>query len=281
MAFKDILVHVDDLQPSAARLRAAINLAKTLDARLTGLYVKATPYYPPSAEVHISSQVLGEQAEKLDRAAERAEESFAAATGSNGLKVEWRTVEGDLSDVLSVQARYHDLTVVGQGNLGDNVFFADREMPDRLILTSGRPVLVIPYVGDYETIGRNVMIAWDAGPPATRAVHDALPLLKAAKKVSVMVINPKKGAYRQIKGTGGLPGADIAAHLAHHGVNAEADHVTSDMNPGDILLSQAADKSIDLMVMGAYGHWRWRELVLGGVTVHMLSHMTVPMLMSH
>jgi len=168
MAFKDILVHVDDLQPSAARLRAAINLAKTLDARLTGLYVKATPYSPHFAEAQISLQVLGKQAEKLERAAERAEESFAAATGSNGLKAEWRTVEGDLSDVLSVQARYHDLAVVGQGNPGDNVFFGGREMPDRLILTSGRTVLVIPYVGDYETIGRNVMIAWDAGPPARR-----------------------------------------------------------------------------------------------------------------
>ena len=150
-------------------------------------------------------------------------------------------------------------------------------MPDNVILSCGRPVLVIPYVGDYETIGENIMIAWDASAMAARAVHDALPVLQAAKTVTVMVVIPKDGGPE----TGDLPGAAISAHLARHGISAEADHMQSDLDPGNMLLSRAADKSADLIVMGAYGHARWTEMMLGGVTKHLLAHMTVPTLMSH
>ena len=277
MPFKDILVHVDTLEPSAARLRSAINLAESSDARLTGLYILPKPYLPAYAEAQISADILEEQAKMAKQQAEDAERKFKEATANNGLQSEWRVEEGNTAEILSKQARYHDLAVVGQGNPESYIFVGDREMPDRMIMTSGRPALVIPYVGEYATIGKHVMIAWDAGPMPARAVHDALPLLPAAKDVTVMVINPKNG----VNGTGDLPGADISAHLAHHGVKAEADYVKTDKGTGDTLLSWVADKGADLIVMGAYGHARWAELVLGGVTDHMLKHMTVPVLMSH
>lgn len=277
MPFKDILVHVDTLEPSAARLRSAINLTESLDARLTGLYILSKPYLSAYAEAQISAEILEEQAEKAQQRAEEAEKKFKQATARNGLQSEWRVEEGNAAEILSEQARYHDLTVVGQAHSDSFIFVGDREMPDRMIMTSGRPALVIPHVGEYPTIGKHVMIAWDAGPMAARAVHDALPLLPAAKDVTVMVVNPKNGSG----GTGDLPGADISAHLARHGVKAEADHVKTDMGTGDMLLSRAADKGTDLIVMGAYGHARWAELILGGVTNHMLKHMTVPVLMSH
>ena len=277
MAFKDILVHVDNFANSPARLKAAIKLAESNDARLTGLYVLFKPYLPGYVEVQISAEILEKQAELVKQQAEKAEKKFKAATGKNGLQSEWRVEEGDTAKIFSQQARYHDLAVVGQGHPDSYIFVADREMPDRMILSCGRPVLVIPYVGDFETIGENVMVAWDAGTMATRAVHDALPILKAAKTVTVMVVNPKDGD----NDIGNLPGADISAHLARHGVNAEADHVRSDLDPGNMLLSRAADKGADLIVMGAYGHARWTEIVLGGVTKHMLNSMTVPVLMSH
>jgi nucleotide-binding universal stress UspA family protein len=146
-----------------------------------------------------------------------------------------------------------------------------------MILISGRPALLIPYIGDCETIGENVMIAWDGSRQASRAVHDAMPVLEDAKNVTVMVINPKdKG-----NGSGKEPGAGVVRHLAEHGIKATAEHVTTDLDPGNMLLSRASDKGIDLIIMGAYGHARWTELVLGGVTKHMLQHMTVPVLMSH
>lgn len=275
MAYRDILVHVDNSKASPARLEAAIGLAKSLEARLTGLYVFSKPYLPAYTEIQINPDILEAQTEEIKKMAEKTGEAFAAAT--KGMDAEWRTFEGLAAEALALHARYADLTIVGQGNPDDSLFLGDRDMPDRLILTSSRPSLVVPYVGDYKTIGENVMIAWDAGPQASRAVHDALPVLKRAKQVTVMEINPKNGNG----GTGDIPGADIAQHLSRHGVNAETDHIVTNMKPGDMLLSRAADRGTDLIVMGAYGHARWAELVLGGVTNYMLGHMTVPVLMSH
>ena len=113
---------------------------------------------------------------------------------------------------------------------------------------------------------------------ATRAVNDAMPLLETADSVTVLVINPIGG----IDGHGEEPGADIALHLARHGVNATAEHmVAEDISVGDMLLSRCANAGADLLVMGAYGHSRMRELILGGATRNILQHMTVPVLMSH
>jgi len=277
VAYKDVLVHVDSSKSSPARLNAAIGLAKSWDARLTGLYVLSKPYLPAYTEVQINPDILEAQAKEIEEIAKKAKEDFNATTESVDLITEWRTVEGVVPDALAVHARYADLVIVGQSNPDDSLFIGDREMPDRLVLTSSRPILIIPYVGEYGTIGENVMIAWNGGAQASRAVHDALPILKTAKKVTVMVVNSKNGN----NATGDLPGADIAQHLSHHGVNAEADHVVTDIDPGNMLLSRAADKSIDLIVMGGYGHARWTELVMGGVTNHILHHMTVPVLMSH
>jgi nucleotide-binding universal stress UspA family protein len=277
MTFRDILVHVDDATENATRLESAINLAKTTNARLTGLFVRSRPYIPPYAEVQISPEILQRHAEEIEELAKQAEKNFRATVKGSGVKAEWRSVEGGLGSVLSLHARYHDLVVLGQKDPRDLLMPGDRDMPDEVIMTCGRPSLIIPYAGKFPTIGRNVMVAWDASATATRAVHDALPILKTAKSVTVMVINP----MTDLPGIGDLPGADIAAHLARHGVKAEADHVESDLDAGEMLLSRAADKGADLLVMGAYGHARWREVILGGVTDHLLDHMTLPVLMSH
>ena len=277
MGFKDILVHVDNFENSPARLRTAIKLAQNFNARLTGLYVIFKPKFPAYAQAGISAETLENEAKLAKQQVKEAEKDFRAATGKNGLQCEWRVEEGITAEIFSQQARYHDLAVVGQGHPDSYVFTGDREMPDHMILSCGRPVLVIPYVGDFETIGKHVIVAWDASPIAAGAVHDSLPFLKAAKSVTVLVVNPKGGDYE----TGELPGADISAHLARHGVNVEADHMQSDLDPGNMLLSRAADTGADLIVMGAYGHARWTEIVFGGVTNHFLSHMTVPVLMSH
>lgn len=277
MAYKNILVHVDNSQASPARLNCAVSLAKEWDAKLTGLYVLSKPYLPAYAEPQISGDIIEAQAKELEKVAAQAQESFTAATQSSDLKAAWRVVENGAADALAVQSRTFDLVVTGQHNPDDDLFIADHEMPDRMILTSGRPALVIPYTGEYETIGKNVMIAWDGGRQACRAVHDALPVLKDAKKVTIMVINAKKGGNDPNE----TPGSGLARHLGEHGITAEIEHLTTDINPGDMLLSREADKGVDLIVMGAYGHARWTELVLGGVTKHILEHMTVPVLMSH
>jgi nucleotide-binding universal stress UspA family protein len=147
-----------------------------------------------------------------------------------------------------------------------------------VLLASGRPLLAVPYAGQFERVGDRVLVAWNASREATRAVNDALPLLRGATIVTVLAVNPKHG----IEGHGDVPAADIVLHLARHGVKAEAAHtIANDISEGDALLSYAADLGADLIVAGGYGHSRARETVFGGVTRTLLEEMTVPMLLSH
>ena len=143
-------------------------------------------------------------------------------------------------------------------------------------MTSGRPILVIPYIGRFATVGSRILVGWNNSREATRAVNDAMPLLAKAISVTVLEASARNSA------TDDATGADITRHLTRHGINAEITRtVTSSISTPDLLLNHAADMSADLLVVGGYGHSRLRELVLGGVTRELLRHMTLPVLMSH
>jgi nucleotide-binding universal stress UspA family protein len=278
MALKDILVHVENTQPSQRRLNAAINLAVAHQAHLVGLYVVSYPYIPTYIRAQISQEFTQQQMEAARQAAANAEADFTERITRAGIKAEWRFLEGDPVAVLALHSRYADIAVAGQPDSTEGETASDAEMTDKLILSVGRPVLLIPNVGAYPKIGERMLVAWDASRHAARAVQDAIPFMLAAKHVSVVTVDPK-GAK---KGPGGIPSADLCRHLARHGIKAEDIHLTaSDIDAGEALLSQAVKQKIDLFVMGAYGHTRWREIVLGGVTRHMLEHMTMPVLLSH
>lgn len=274
---KDILVHIDASKECDERLRAAITLARAHEAHLTGAYVVTRSQIPNYLEVQIPKDLIERADAVRFETAKTARGRFEDVCRKAGVAGEWRQSEGPLVETLSLSARYADIAVVSQRN-PDSESFDTGEMPDRFILSSGRPSLVVPYAGTFSKIGQTVMVSWDASRLATRAVNDALPILRRAAKVYLLAINPKGGA----EGHGDVPGADIGLHLARHGVKAEASALhTDDIDVGDALLSRAADLGVDLIVMGAYGHARWRELALGGVTRHMLAHMTVPVFMSH
>lgn len=278
MALKDILVHVDNGASCKNRIDIAINLALAHDAHLTGLFVVARPQVPPFVQAYIGNDILETQYKALLGQAAQHEKEFRDLCARSGVKYEWRSVEGDVNEEMVLQARYADLSIIGQVNRDEEATAGGEELPDRLVLMAGRPVLVVPYVGNFSKMGERILVAWDASRLSTRAVNDAMPFMVKAKKVEVLAVNPKGGQ----EGHGEMVGADICLHLARHGVKAEAQHVVADdMDAGNMLLSRAADEGIDLIVMGAYGHRRLRELVLGGVTRHMLNHMTVPVLMSH
>ena len=272
MSIKDILVHVDDGKPVEARLRAAANLAARYGAHLTGLYVAMPPTLPGYVAVEIPIEIIEIQAGRAKETQARAERQFHHALETARVEGDWRAEEGDPSECLTRQARYHDLVVLGQQE--DPPLYPD--MPDLVVLSAGRPVLVIPYVGRYDQIGERVMVAWDGSRTAARALNDALPILGRAGNVGVIGVGPGQGDRDPGRGD------DICRYLARHGVKAEAGQAyAEDISVADMLLSRAADGGADLFVMGAYGHARWRELVLGGVTRHMLAHMTLPIFMSH
>jgi len=133
---------------------------------------------------------------------------------------------------------------------------------------------MIPRNGVDGAIGSRVLVAWNGSREAVRAVNDAMPLLEKARHVEVLTIDPGKD-------DGDIPGADICQYLARHGVNAEAASAKSQGSTTETLLTYARDNSASLVVMGAYGHSRLREFVLGGATYNMLQHSYVPVLMSH
>jgi nucleotide-binding universal stress UspA family protein len=279
MAFKNLLVHVDDSKACAARVRAAIDLAIAHDAHLTGVYIVTDPspanfvqsQLPPGT-LDMLRQQSQERAEavlaRLTEAAKRNQISFESRTD--------RVLYTAIAEALATHARYADVVILGQADPEDTVL--PRYLPEEVTLASGRPTLVIPYIGPQATLGQRVTVAWDASREAARAVNDALPILTRAQAVNVVAVNPREKPF----GHGEQPGADIAVHLARHGIKVEVQRIESrDVDVANIILSHIADQSSDLLVMGAYGHSRLRELVLGGVTRTILHDMTVPVFMAH
>ena len=278
MAFNDLLVHLNGSKHCDSRVDVAIKLAQTFDAHLTGVYTLPDFYVPTYVAAQLPVDMLNAQRALLEKERDKAKAAFVERMRKASVKWEWRAPEGDPSEMASLSARYADLAVVGQNDPDEVLPEAEFDVPESVILDSGRPTLVVPYAGKFPAVGERVLVAWNARPEASRAVNDALPLMARAKTVTVLVVNPKKGA----EGHGDVPGADIALHLARHGIKAEASHIyADDIDVGDMILSRAADEGADLIVMGAYGHARLRELVLGGATRNLLEHMTVPVLMSH
>ena len=279
MTFKDILVHVDDSKSCPARLAAAVELATAFDSHLIGLHVRPRFVFPGVIAPDYGGELSRLQAQYAAEGAETARVLFDAAVRSLGARAEWRDVEGDVIDTVALHARYADLAIVGQSDAAIEDLGEDRRhLADHLVLDAGTPVLVIPFVGCAPLFGKRILIAWNASREARRAIGDAMPFIERAQTVKVLAINPRDGRG----GHGDVAGADICLHLARHGVEAVCESVRApDVSVGGMLLSRAADDGADLLVMGAYGRSRLRELVLGGATRHILYHMTIPVLLSH
>jgi nucleotide-binding universal stress UspA family protein len=277
MPFRDILVHLDDSHGSIARLNAAIGLAQTHGAHLTGLYTLPVVDSALYGAAYAGPALPDMNLEAAERRAKEHEAEFCAATTQVGVRAEWRRATGDAAHPLIVYGRCHDLIVLGQTDPQD-LYSLSTGAGSQVILGAGRPVLVIPYIGPGPTLGERILLAWNGSREAARAFNDALPLLTAAAKVSLVIIDPPGGAEAE----GNAATAAMRLHLARHGIAATpVERPANDIDVGDELLSQAADEGADLIVMGAYGHSRLREIVLGGTTRRLLQCMTVPVLMSH
>lgn len=279
MSYKNILVLVDDTKANAGRLKAAVDLARENDAHLTGLYVIGEPDLPSFVKGQIPQDVVEQQRADTEDAARAANNAFLAKADREGVTADSRiarTQDREVATLIARHARYADLLVAGQAD-PQEPGPGGRDMVENLVLTAGRPVLAIPYIGTDRPIGRVVTVAWDAGREAARAVADGMPFLAAADEVHIVIVNPTRG----INDHGDEPGADIALSLARHGVKAEVHAIAApDIDEGDAILSWLSDSGSDLLVMGLYGHARILELVLGGVSRRILQSMTVPVLLS-
>lgn len=279
MSYKSIMVHLDTSTRAQTRLELALKLARQSGAHLSGLFATFSPD-PRSFLVMAGSAEYYAQHEKI-REQERGglERLFRAELARARIEGDWVEAQGDVNEVVPRAARCADLLIVGQDDPNDPESFVADQFCENVVLSSGRPVLFVPYAGTFTTLGERIMVAWDGSREAARAVQDAMPLLKAAKHVVVVTVNE---LHHQPAG-GRIPGADVATLIARHGASVETLDIegVKDMPIGEMLLSRITDVAADLVVMGAYGHTRWRELMLGGATRTLLRSMTVPVLMSH
>ena len=240
---------------------------------MTGVYA-----LPPLAVAEVASASFPpEFAERLEtelrERAEEAERRFGERMAKAGLPSEWRLFSADSVEAVTTSAHYADVTIVGQTDPEDRR--SDQELADSIVLGAGGPVLVWPRTGSFGLDPATITIAWNGTREAKRALSDALPLLRRAEKVVVLGVDPGDRTH--------TPGTDISAHLARHGVTVEARRTvsTTDIDACGALLNAIAEDGAGLLVMGAYGRHRMRELLLGGMTRDVLRRMTVPVLMSH
>ena len=276
MDYKTILVHMDAGRRCAARLRIAIRLAERFDAHLVALHALRRTEMLGYLLAEAGATVLARQQRLLGEIEARGETAFRRAVSAAGLpSAEWRASAEDAVHAVALHGRYADLLVLGQPDADDNSG-VDRDFVERVVVSNGRPALVVPYTDSFESIGRRIMVAWNGTREATHAVTNALPALKRAELVHVITFNPDAWAH------GDDPGTDVALYLARHGVKVEVmKEWVTEIDVGNKMLSLAADLGTDLIVMGAYGHWRLTEWAMGGVTRTLLDSMTVPVMMSH
>jgi len=274
---KDLVV---SLSVGASRDAAgpyAISVAEAFGAHVAGVAFSYEPVIPPTIMGTIPASFVESQRDENDRAANDARAKFDEAARRAGVSSESRTLSASLAgsaDRFATIARRFDLAVVGQAE-------PERAAPEELIVenalfSSGRPVLVVPYIQKAELTLDRVMVCWDASRNAARAIADAMPFLKRARVIDVVIV-----ASERIK-SDEIPGADIGQHLARHDLKVEVRRIVSpDTDVASTILSHAADTAADFIVIGGYGHSRLREFILGGATRGMLQAMTLPTLMSH
>jgi nucleotide-binding universal stress UspA family protein len=228
--------------------------------------------------------VIGEKAIRASRAWQKAADEaattdvrrgFEAISAKHDLSSEFRVIRrGGPDEDLILSSLHSDLVVIGQRELHELPGYVS---PERLLLASGAPILVVPSGWKSGPIGRKILVGWNASREARRAVADALPFLVAAHSVTLLVVDSDKRAGRH----GEEPGADIALYLARHGVQVDVEQVSSRGAPvAGVILSYARDHGVDLIVIGAYSHARSVEMVFGGVTRTLLSQAPIPVLMS-
>jgi len=283
MTYKTVLVHVDDSSGASVRIRAAVALAAQEKTHLVGAAMSGVSRYFYTGTAFDDNdpnmiEYLSAYAEVLEERAREALNDFnKIASEADALSYEAVLDKDEAHTGFSLRARYSDLAVISQFNPGEQSPSITPDFPEYVVINSGRPVLIIPYGRDVSIFGKRVLVAWDGSVSATRALYNALPLLQRSEQVHLTVFNPDSS--NEVHGA--QPGADIALYLSRHNIKVIVDSELSTGNVGHKMLAHAAEMDADLLVMGCYGHSRFREILLGGVTHTVLHSMNIPVLMSH
>lgn len=271
--YRTLLVHLDEDEGLEARLGIARGLAERFEARVIGVHVAPLPVLPVGygeAAAYVGPEFVEAQREAARERGARLEARLREALAGIPGEVGFLLLEGEPRFVLPECARMADLALTSQSGLSA-LEAIEPDVPEHLATDSGGPVLVLPRTGWRDGVGRRVLVGWNGSKQAARAMADALPFLRGAEKVWLVAIGEDLTAA-------GLE--DAAARLRAHGVEPVSERHEPRGNAGAQLLELAGRHGADLLVMGAYGHSRLRELVLGGATRHVLTHAELPVLLS-
>jgi nucleotide-binding universal stress UspA family protein len=279
MSYKTVLVHVDESKNVDTRVRIAASLAAMEEGHLVGVAsTGVSRYVYESMMAGMDAPLVAGYFDSLQERTGRAIKHFEDTVKGLGLRsFESRPAVDEPAGGLSLQARYADLCVLGQFDPSEPVQSTFANLPEYVAINGGSPVLVVPYAHQKETIGERCLVAWNGSLEAKRAIHFAIPLLRRAASVDLVVFKSENLADL----SGEQPGIDIASFLARHGVRANVMEQDTDKDIGKALLSLAADRGADTLVMGCYGRSRFREILLGGATRTVLGSMTIPVFMAH
>ncbi|MDO6462514.1 universal stress protein [Granulosicoccaceae sp. 1_MG-2023] len=281
MTYRTLLTYIGLPEQAQPVLETAARLQSNSSGPVHIIALHVIPQIPvyPDMAFMVSTELTDLQRNALVKQNDAVKAAVAESCEKLGLDVEWRSIEAEgqlVTDRILEHGRYADL-VIGLQDDPDRQDDTQYGVMEQVMIEGGRPVLIVPYTGMGKTLGKNITVAWNGSREATRAVFDALPLLQQAESVTVLTVDkPAQGANDT------LPGAELAATLARHNVRVTTQPlVLGDSPVPEVIVSAMADNGADLLVMGGYGHSRFREFVFGGVTHHLLQSMTTPVLMSH
>jgi len=275
---KDLLVHIPSERQVRPVVDGAVSLALSRKARLHAVsvgYESASIGVPIGAGAAVAA-VFEMEHERAQQAADAALSVFDAEARHAGIAYTAKPITGALYDTaaqIGAMARLSDLTIMLQPDYERDTF--DNTLPVDVLFQSGGPVLFVPLTHKGPLGFKRIGIAWDGGRLAARALRDAAPFLKDAQEIAIISVNESSKS-------GNPTAADLAVHLTRRGLPAKIERASADaVDIQPTIVSIAADTGLELIVMGAYGHSRLQEWLLGGVTRGMLRSMTVPTLMSH
>ena len=259
MSYKDILVFLDAGRSTGTRLALAISLCQRFDARLIGVDVSAPEVY----------------ATKFADDARALESTFDAEVRENSIKGEYRVAENRMSSWKDFYTHYADLVVATQRD-EDSDELVVKGIPDDIVMSAGIPVLMLPPTWGPGAVGESVVVAWNSSRESTRALHDSLPILRQAKRVTIFEFAPFADHVD-------FAPELVQAHLNQHGVNSELFTWpnVSDIGPVDALFSCLERQQADLIVAGAFGHPRLLETLVGSASEDLLHNPSVPVFVSH
>lgn len=259
VSIRSILAYLDPAASAQAVLDVAVKLGRRHKAHLAGLEVVSASHAKPASETH----------------PEALQEAFREQAMQVQLSYEWSCVQGNEQGIVVLEARTHDLLVIGQANPGTRGLWPQaHHLLESALIKSGHPLIAVPYRGSFSNVGDRILVAWNGAREVARAVEDAMPILEKAHTVTLLTVDLRSGDALSVD--------HLVALLERHDVNVSVQGARSLGRPiGEVLLAKARELHCDLLVMGGYGHSPLREHLFGGATYFVLEHMDLPVLLSH